>query len=305
LNTIDVMFPLRFAAIVLGGCLLAACAAPAAAPSPTVRFTPIPTAAPSGTPLATPAATFAPKFDELPVAANEPVMLSQQLVVVERALRNPSITGAQLKWFGHLEQLIFSRLADFPEWRPGVIGTLPAEIQEPVRKGIDAGDQLRKMGGSPAKALPPWTIVTPPAPEDLLRFYREAEASFGVPWYYLASIMLIESRMGRIRGDSSAGAQGPMQFIPSTWAAYGQGDVNDPRDSIFAGARYLKAAGAPGDMPRAIFAYNHSSHYVNGVIAYAEAMKLDENAFRGYYGWQVYYWMEEGPILLPEGWKKG
>jgi hypothetical protein len=44
---------------------------------------------------------------------------------------------------------------------------------------------------------------------------------------------------------------------------------------------------------------------VSGVTAYAEAMRLDENAFRGYYGWQVYYWMEEGPILLPEGWTKG
>jgi soluble lytic murein transglycosylase-like protein len=299
------MFGRSFAVVTLASLLVAGCSgAPAAAPSPTVRYTPIPTATPSAISVATPAATLAPKFDELPTAANEPVMLAQQLVMVEKAIRNPSVTGAQLKWFGHLEQLIFSRLADFPEWREGVVATLPAEMQDPVRKGMEAGGHLRKMGGSPAKALPPWRIVAPPAPEDLLGFYREAETAYGVPWYYLASINLIESRMGRIRGDSSAGAQGPMQFIPSTWARYGQGDVNDPRDSIMAATRYLKAAGAPGDMPRAIFAYNHSGHYVDGVTAYAEAMRLDVNAFRGYYGWQVYYWMEEGPILLPEGWKK-
>jgi membrane-bound lytic murein transglycosylase B len=91
--------------------------------------------------------------------------------------------------------------------------------------------------------------------------------------------------MGRIRGDSSAGAQGPMQFIPSTWAAYGAGgDVNSYRDSILAAARYLKAAGAPGDMPRAIFAYNHSAFYVNAVTGYGEAMHADPLAYRGFYG---------------------
>ena len=75
--------------------------------------------------------------------------------------------------------------------------------------------------------------------------------------------------MGRIRGDSSAGAQGPMQFIPSTWAAYGEGDVNSYRDSILAAGRYLRAAGAPGNMPKAVFAYNHDTRYVAAVTGYA------------------------------------
>src|SRR5438552_383600 len=100
------------------------------------------------------------------------------------------------------------------------------------------------------------------------------------------------------------GAQGPMQFIPQTWAAYGQGDVNSPHDAIVAAARYLKAAGAPGDMSRAIFAYNHSLGYVNAVIAYAEVMKADQAALRGYYGWQVYFPTADGVILMPVGWKK-
>jgi membrane-bound lytic murein transglycosylase B len=137
-----------------------------------------------------------------------------------------------------------------------------------------------------------------------MTYYREAETKFGVPWYFLASINLIETRMGRIRGDSSAGAQGPMQFIPSTWAAYGEGDVNSYRDSILAAGRYLKAAGAPGNMPKAIFAYNHDTRYVAAVTAYGEAMHKDPAAYRGFYGWQVYYPTPDGPILMPPGWKK-
>ena len=299
---------MRAVTVLLASGLIAGCAgAPAVAPSASTaapKYTPIPTETPKAAALSILAATAAPNFDALPVAAMEAAALGQQLVMVERAIRDPSVTGAQLKWFGHLEQLIFGRLADFPDWRDGVVSALPPEFQAPLKNGLEAGRQLRSMGGAPAKALPPWRIVAPPPPEDLLRFYREAEAAFGIPWYYMASINLIESRMGRINGDSTAGAQGPMQFIPSTWAAYGQGDVNDPHDAIMAAARYLKAAGAPGDMQRAIFAYNHSQPYVNAVTLYADAMRLDQNAFRGYYGWQVYYWMEDGPLLLPEGWTR-
>ena len=139
---------------------------------------------------------------------------------------------------------------------------------------------------------------------ELLTYYHEAETKFGVPWYFLASINLIETRMGRIRGDSSAGAQGPMQFIPSTWAAYGEGDVNSYRDSILAAGRYLKAAGAPGDMGKALYAYNHDARYVSAVTGYGEVMRADPAAYRGYYGWQVYYPTADGPILMPPGWTK-
>ena len=120
----------------------------------------------------------------------------------------------------------------------------------------------------------------------------------------LAAINLIETRMGRIRGDSSAGAQGPMQFIPSTWAAYGEGDVNSDHDSILAAARYLKAAGAPGNMSKAVLAYNHDARYVAAVAAYAEVMHADPAAYRGYYGWQVYVATLDGVTLLPVGWTK-
>ena len=184
--------------------------------------------------------------------------------------------------------------------------TLPTGPKATIGAASEAGKQLRQLHAGPIpKTLPDWHIVQPPPIPELMSYYKEAEATFGVPWYFLASINLIETRMGRIRGDSSAGAQGPMQFIPSTWAAYGNGgDVNSYHDSILAAARYLKAAGAPGDMDRAIFAYNHSAFYVAAVKDYGEAMHTDPTAYNGFYGWQVYYPTLDGPIWMPPGWTK-
>jgi membrane-bound lytic murein transglycosylase B len=119
-----------------------------------------------------------------------------------------------------------------------------------------------------------------------------------VPWQYLAAIHLVETRMGRIRGTSSAGARGPMQFLPATWRRYGGGgDIHATGDAVLAAARLLRAHGAPADMARALYAYNPSRRYVRAVTAYAEQMRADPRAFLGYYQWQVYY----GDTLLPEG----
>jgi hypothetical protein len=69
-------------------------------------------------------------------------------------------------------------------------------------------------------------------------------------------------------------------------------------------ARYLVAAGAPGNMQKALFAYNHAQAYVNALVYYANVMKSDPNAYRGYHGWQVYYPTTDGPIYMPAGWSK-
>ena len=95
-----------------------------------------------------------------------------------------------------------------------------------------------------------------------------------------------------------------MQFMPATWAQYGRGDVNNNRDAIMGAARYLVAAGAPGNMQKALFAYNHAQAYVNALIAYADVMKADPMAYRGYHGWQVYYPTIDGSIYMPAGWTK-
>ncbi len=111
-------------------------------------------------------------------------------------------------------------------------------------------------------------------PSDYLALYHQAGLAYGVPWQLLAAIGKVESDHGRNPNayrPNEAGAQGPMQFIPSSWARYRWAsgnpspDVNNARDAIFAAAAYLRVAGAPGDLPRSIYAYNHAWWYVDMV----------------------------------------
>lgn len=107
-------------------------------------------------------------------------------------------------------------------------------------------------------------------PRNYLALFQQAGRKYGIPWTVLAAIGKVESDDGRDDGPSSAGALGPMQFLPTTWAAYGDGgNIDDPADAIPAAARYLLASGAPADIPAAIFAYNHSAGYVATVLSWA------------------------------------
>ena len=137
----------------------------------------------------------------------------------------------------------------------------------------------------------------------LVGFYREAEAATGVPWPYLAAINFVETRMGRIHGDSTAGAQGPMQFIASTWDAFGNGgDVHDPHDSILAAGRFLASRGALSDMRRALYSYNNSDDYVDSVQRYADLIAAgQERVYSGFYHWQVYFATTRGLASAPRG----
>lgn len=113
-------------------------------------------------------------------------------------------------------------------------------------------------------------------PPFLLPIYQACGTEYGVPWQILASINKIETGFGTNLNVSSAGATGWMQFMPSTWEAYGvdanedgKKDPYNPVDAICAAGRYLKAAGAEDDLRGAIFAYNHADWYVDEVILYA------------------------------------
>jgi hypothetical protein len=111
----------------------------------------------------------------------------------------------------------------------------------------------------------------------LLPIYRAAAIQYGVPWQILAAINEVETDYGSDLSVSSAGAEGWMQFEPSTWLQYGvdaldagYADPYNPVDAIFAAARYLHAAGAAKDLRTAILAYNHSEAYADSVLLRAK-----------------------------------
>jgi hypothetical protein len=128
-------------------------------------------------------------------------------------------------------------------------------------------------GPSSARGVPNFIIRKFRVPPFLLPIYQAAGIEYGIRWEILAAINEIETDYGRNLNVSSAGALGWMQFMPSTWKAYGtdankdrRKDPYNPVDAIFAAARYLKAAGYEEDVRRAIFAYNHADWYVDSVL---------------------------------------
>jgi hypothetical protein len=115
-----------------------------------------------------------------------------------------------------------------------------------------------------------------------LDLYRQAATGCrGLSWTVLAAIGQVESNHGRNTGPSSAGALGPMQFLPSTWKSYGvdgdrdgKADIMNPYDAIPAAAKYLcdHGGGRGGrSLYNAIYAYNHAHWYVQKVLDLAKA----------------------------------
>ncbi|PQM44482.1 hypothetical protein C1Y40_05362 [Mycobacterium talmoniae] len=93
-----------------------------------------------------------------------------------------------------------------------------------------------------------------------------------------------------------------MQFLPATFARYGDGgDIFAPHDAILAAGRLLAANGFAANPDRAVFAYNHSAKYVRAVDDYAAVLGADPAAFAGYYRWDVYCHTTAGDVLLPIG----
>jgi hypothetical protein len=186
------------------------------------------------------------------------------------------------------QQRIYRDLAGRPAVASRVFALLPGSIRSEARAVVQANAAVFAH----ANPVPPsYQMVTrpPPPPTALLRYYREAERRFGVPWQILAAVNYVETKFGRVQSNSWAGAQGPMQFLPSTWAAYGLGgDIHDPHDAILAAANYLHANGAPGDIRGALYHYNPVDAYVDAVATYAAAIRRDPRLFYAMYCWQVY-----------------
>lgn len=278
------------------------CSAPAAKPNASAVASSTAATAPA-TPLASRTLAAAPQSPQgaQPQLASDPAQLADDLVADERALRDPSTAEPALTAAAHREQAAYRAIGRHPEWDSITRPRIPPELVDVYDRNLDARRQLQAM--TPAKdMLPAWRIEPPVPADELMNDYHAAEAETGVGWNYLAAINLVETRFGSINGVSTAGAQGPMQFLPSTFATYGQGgDINSPRDSIVAAGRFLAANGFANDPAHAIYGYNHAHEYVRAVDQYAALIAADPAAFPTYYRWDVYYVTTAGDVLLPVG----
>lgn len=196
------------------------------------------------------------------------------------------------------EQRIYRTLAGDPNLAARVLDRLPRGLAAEARANVTAGSALVRHFEPPRTA--PELRIRRPEPAEVLRYYFEqAQERFGVDWELLAAVMLIETRMGRVVSHSSAGAQGPMQFLPSTWDAYGLGgDIRDPRDAVMGAANYLAASGARRDVRGALYRYNPVRAYVSAVSHYAKTIARDPQAYYAYYNWQVFVRTKDGDIRL-------
>lgn len=242
----------------------------------------------------------APPAGAQPRLAADPAEIGENLVADEVALRDPATPEPAMVAAARRQQAAYRAIGRNPDWDPIIRPTIPANLIQTYDRNVDARRQLASM--SPLRdTLPAWRIIAPAPAAELLGYYRDAEAATGVGWNYLAAINLIETRFGSIAGVSMDGAQGPMQFMPQTWAAYGNGDVNSPRDAIMSAGNYLAASGFAANPDRAIYAYNHANQYVAAVKDYAAILADDPASFGGYYRWDVYYNTTAGDVLLPIG----
>lgn len=237
-----------------------------------------------------------------PAPAGDPVALAAQITAAESTVRDPAADEGAVASAALTQQVAYRQLGSHPEWDTTVLASVPVELHYAVQHNAAARREFMAMHRTLAPNPPAWRILAPDPAEQLMSTYLEGQAAFGIPWPYLAAVHLVETGTGRIRGTSTAGAQGPMQFLPSTWAAYGGGgDINNTRDAILGAARYLAANGGGANLVSALWNYNHSDHYVRGVTLYAEVIAEHPQGFRALYHWGVWYATAGGDVYLPVG----
>lgn len=205
----------------------------------------------------------------MPTPPPPPSSDAQQLIRADAA----RITAATA-WATERVEL---KLVRDPALAARVIRLLPPRLARDVTDDVLARRELSRL--TPPRPLGAFRPGPAAAAEKLRAWYAEAHRRSGVSWQLLAAVNFVESDFGRMRETSVAGAQGPMQFMPSTWASYGHGDVHDPHQAILGAARFLRAAGAPADERGALHRYNPSWAYVDAVERYAGRIRRDSRAF--------------------------
>ncbi len=268
------------------------------------------TVAPVATPVATPSTTApsttttaAPEDRADPTSAIE---FAAELSRAELAVRNTSLDPTLTTQWGRRQQRLYRLLALNESLADETMTLVEDEVRFAVEQNWLARKELSSLvtSGKLSTVLPAWRVREPLPVAELRTYYEESEAISGIEWEYLAAINLIETRMGRIQGLSTAGATGPMQFLPTTWAECCDGDPTLDRDAIIGAGVYLRARGGPDNMERALFGYNNSDYYVAAVSAYAAVLRDDPGALRGYHAWEVYFRAEPGLVRIPAGYEE-
>jgi soluble lytic murein transglycosylase-like protein len=192
------------------------------------------------------------------------------------------------------EELRINELASYASVESSVKPLVASAVWLPLEDAVAALHSLYISAGIDQYYLVNVHFVHPyldAQPVETLRsYYVQAEQTYGVGWSYLASINYIESNFGRVNGPSSAGAEGPMQFIPGTWVEYGQGgNINDPHDAIMAAARLLVNNHWAVNPRQAIWHYNNDYDYVDSVEFFSRAIRADPTFLD-----RLYYWNTTG-----------
>jgi membrane-bound lytic murein transglycosylase B len=191
------------------------------------------------------------------------------------------------------EQVAVYALASDPNLEQDVLRRLPGPRQAGLSQAVEAVRAIWRLAGytdvSTVRPRRTRRFAAAEPVDSLLGYYKAAAARTGIDWTYLAAINYVESGFGRNPGRSVAGALGPMQFLPSTWAQYGGGgDVMDPHDAIEGAATFLRRNGAPGDYDRALLRYNPDTNYAAAVQSFAAAIRAEPTWLNRLYCWSTY-----------------
>jgi membrane-bound lytic murein transglycosylase B len=191
------------------------------------------------------------------------------------------------------EQVAVYALAADPTLEQEVLKRLSASRRTGLPEAVEGVRAILRLAGitdfSRARVRRTRRFLDAEPVDALLVYYRNAARRTGIDWTYLAAINYIESGFGRTNGPSSAGAMGPMQFLPETWQQYGGGgDIMSPHDSIEGAATFLRRNGAPADYDRALLHYNRDMDYVAAVRNLASAIRSDPSWLNRLYCWNTF-----------------